>query len=243
MVFVHGWACDRRYLRPQIEYFAGRGCTTASLDLRGHGESSAPVDASYTIADFAADVGALIAHLGLERPLAVGHSMGGITVLQLAATQPEAVGAIAMIDPASLTRPPDVLAKRTEMLDSLRAGDRTRQRDFIERRMFLPTDDPERREEIVADMLADPAHVSAAAMESINAFDGTGAAALCRVPALHIGAARPLNPIGRFEEHLPGVVSGQTVGAGHFNQLLVPDQVNDMIERFAEIHHWGPAAR
>jgi hypothetical protein len=28
---------------------------------------------------------------------------------------------------------------------------------------------------------------------------------------------------------------GQTVGAGHFNQLEVPEQVNAMIERFLQI--------
>ena len=37
-------------------------------------------------------------------------------------------------------------------------------------------------------------------------------------------------------EHLKGVVNAQTVGAGHFNQLLVPVQVNDMIDRFAETY-------
>jgi pimeloyl-ACP methyl ester carboxylesterase len=31
---------------------------------------------------------------------------------------------------------------------------------------------------------------------------------------------------------LPTVVNGWTVGAGHFNQLEAPDQVNAMIEAF-----------
>lgn len=30
----------------------------------------------------------------------------------------------------------------------------------------------------------------------------------------------------------PRLITGQTVGAGHFNQLIVPEQVNSMIERF-----------
>ena len=30
----------------------------------------------------------------------------------------------------------------------------------------------------------------------------------------------------------PQLVVGRTVGAGHFNNQLVPDQVNAMIERF-----------
>ena len=39
---------------------------------------------------------------------AVGaHSMGGVTVLQLAAAHPDCVAAIVMVDPASLVPPPE----------------------------------------------------------------------------------------------------------------------------------------
>ena len=34
---------------------------------------------------------------------------------------------------------------------------------------------------------------------------------------------------------------GQTVGAGHFHQLVVPDQVNPMIDRFLAISVSGEA--
>jgi pimeloyl-ACP methyl ester carboxylesterase len=236
MVFVHGWACTRRYFSAQIRYFAERGCTSVSLDLRGHGESRAPEGTGFTIAEFAGDVAALIDHLGLDRPVAVGHSMGGITVLQLAADHPASVGAIVMVDPASLVRKPATLATRVEMLEAMKAGDLGLQRAFIDRFMFLETDDPVRKEEIIADMLLTPVNVSVAAMESIHAFDGPAIAARCQVPALHIGSARPLNPINKLEQHVKGVVSGQTVGAGHFNQILVPEQVNDMIDRFLTFH-------
>jgi pimeloyl-ACP methyl ester carboxylesterase len=35
-----------------------------------------------------------------------------------------------------------------------------------------------------------------------------------------------------MSQWLPTVVNGWTVGAGHFSQLEVPDQVNAMIEGF-----------
>ena len=53
-----------------------------------------------------------------------------------------------------------------------------------------------------------------------------------RVPVLHIAAARPTCPPAVLAEAIPDVVTGQTVGAGHFNMLEVPDQVNSMIEQF-----------
>jgi hypothetical protein len=35
---------------------------------------------------------------------------------------------------------------------------------------------------------------------------------------------------------LPNVVNGWTVGAGHFNMMEVPDQVNSMIGAFLRHH-------
>lgn len=57
-------------------------------------------------------------------------------------------------------------------------------------------------------------------------------AAQCKVPALHLAGTPPLNPPHLVSQWLPTVVNGWTVGAGHFNQLEVPDQVNAMIESF-----------
>jgi len=104
LVFVHGWCCDRSFFAPQAEHFARRH-RVVSVDLRGHGQSDKPRGA-YPIAQFADDVAHTIDTLGLGKVVAVGHSMGGATVLQLAATYPERVAAIVMVDPAPLRRSP-----------------------------------------------------------------------------------------------------------------------------------------
>jgi hypothetical protein len=52
---------------------------------------------------------------------------------------------------------------------------------------------------------------------------------------LNIQAASPLTDLARFQQLCPQLINGQTVGAGHFNQLEVPEQVNAMIERFLAI--------
>ena len=84
--------------------------------------------------------------------------------------------------------------------------------------------------------MAAPAPVASAAMRGILAFDGVKAAARCKVPALHIAATPPLNPPHLMTEWLPSVVNGWTVGAGHFNMLEAPEQVNGMIEGFLRHH-------
>jgi hypothetical protein len=44
-----------------------------------------------------------------------------------------------------------------------------------------------------------------------------------------------------MSQWLPHVVHGWTVGAGHFNQLETPDQVNLMIDNFVRHYVFAPA--
>ena len=67
------------------------------------------------------------------------------------------------------------------------------------------------------------------------AWDGEAAARACRVPALHIAADEPINDAAALRALNPRIRTGQTVGAGHFNQLEVPEQVHAMIERFLAV--------
>src|SRR3990170_4498714 len=79
LVFIHGWCCDHTYWRDQTTEFARRHRVIA-VDLRGHGQSDKP-DQDYTIGGFADDVAWLIRRLDLDRPVLVGHSMGGVIAL------------------------------------------------------------------------------------------------------------------------------------------------------------------
>jgi pimeloyl-ACP methyl ester carboxylesterase len=62
-----------------------------------------------------------------------------------------------------------------------------------------------------------------------------GALRKVKVPFLYLAADPQLADLQKLRELCPHVVVGQTVGAGHFHQLEVPDQVNSMIERFLRI--------
>jgi pimeloyl-ACP methyl ester carboxylesterase len=230
LLFVHGWTCNRSYFAPQVEYFSpAHRCV--SVDLRGHGESDRP-QGDYSIETFAADLAQLIADTGLDRPVAIGHSMGGITVLQLAADHADSVRGIVMVDPAPLQFPAELGVRVEAALAASERGDQEPRRQFIENALFLPSSPPELRRRIVEEMTAAPAPVAVAAMRAMLAFDGPSVAARCRVPVLHLAAAPELNPPHRMAEWLPDAVIGMTVGAGHFNMLEAPAQVNSMIERF-----------
>ena len=60
-------------------------------DLQGHGRT-ADIDRPLDVRLMADDIGALIDHLGLDRPDVVGYSLGGGVALQTAAKYPDRVG-------------------------------------------------------------------------------------------------------------------------------------------------------
>lgn len=239
IVFVHGWTCDRSFFAPQAEHF-GRRHRVVSVDLRGHGESDKPYE-PYPIGAYADDIADLIDRLGLGKVVAVGHSMGGLAVAQLAASHPHCVAAIVMVEPGPFAPPPDARAGMEAIADAIEAGNQEPRREFIRNHLFLPTSDPMVVANVLQTMMGAPSHVAASALRGILAFDGPGMAAQCKVPTLHLAGASPWNPPHLMSQWLPNVIHGQTVGAGHFNQLEAPDQVNLMIDNFMRHYMFAPA--
>jgi pimeloyl-ACP methyl ester carboxylesterase len=226
MVFVHGWCCDRSFFAPQIAHFAAKRAV-AALDLRGHGHSQPPPSGEYDVAGFAEDVLAVSDDAGLDRPIVVGHSLGGLVALACAA-RPDRVRAAVMVDPAL-----DLDGPRTSSLQAAFAADvdGSRRTRFVSK-LFHPAD-AVRREEIVSAVPGAASPTQAAAVwRAIDDFDARHALGQVEVPLLSISS----QPQVDLRQWCPTVVVGQTVGAGHFHQLEVPDQVNPMIERFLTIN-------
>jgi pimeloyl-ACP methyl ester carboxylesterase len=71
-------------------------------DARGHGRSSIP-ETGYGPEERAADTVALIDALGLDRPVLLGHSMGGLTAALVAADAPERIRGAILEDPAFIS--------------------------------------------------------------------------------------------------------------------------------------------
>ena len=101
--------------------------------------------------------------------------------------------------------------------------------------MFLPTDGI-RRAAIIGQMPATPPGIAAEIMRAMGEFDAS-TLAKATVPVVSIGSAVPANEPADLRSACPAITIGQTVGAGHFNQLEVPEQVNAMIEQFMAINH------
>jgi hypothetical protein len=99
--------------------------------------------------------------------------------------------------------------------------------------LFIPSDDVAFRETVIATLCATPQHVLASAFAShLIDYDATSAATACTIPITYIGAETAGVDVFRFRELCPRLKVGQTVGSGHFSPLLVPEQINAMLQSF-----------
>jgi len=92
IVLVHGLLMNRRMFERLGPALAGRGNRVICIDLLGHGRSDQPDDLRlYSMPLFAEQVVALLDHLGLERAVVGGTSLGANVGLELAVRHPERV--------------------------------------------------------------------------------------------------------------------------------------------------------
>ena len=85
LVLLHGLGSSARDWEFQFHVYS-RTFRVIAPDLRGFGASQR--SGPFSIPQFAADMWALLAHLGIDRFRLVGYSMGGAVALQMATTQP-----------------------------------------------------------------------------------------------------------------------------------------------------------
>jgi pimeloyl-ACP methyl ester carboxylesterase len=96
IVLVHGLASNSRIWDDVAPRLAERHHVIA-FDQRGHGLSDRATD-GYTFEQVVSDLEGVVQSLGLDRPTLVGHSWGGNVVLQYAATHPQGVRGLVLVD-------------------------------------------------------------------------------------------------------------------------------------------------
>lgn len=97
LLLVHGWGADSHEWSWHLSRLAADRRVIAP-DLRGHGYSAAP-EAGFHPRDMAGDLVRLLDHLGVDRVVPVGHSMGAQIVSILAVEHPARVPALVCVEP------------------------------------------------------------------------------------------------------------------------------------------------
>lgn len=72
--------------------------TLVEMHPRGSGLSGPAAGEAYLLPDYASDVEALRIHLGLDKPLVMGWSHGGMVAMQFASTYPDSLSKLILVD-------------------------------------------------------------------------------------------------------------------------------------------------
>ena len=233
-IFIHGGGADSSHLAPQFYFFARRG-TAINLDLRGYGKSDKPVKYG-TIPQYADDVAFLCRQLKITSSIIIGHSLGGMVAVELAAKHPMLPAAIVLISSGVLF-PKAALEDLEKVLRGLRSDTyRTTIQALIDQ-ICLPSD--RFKSQVERTFFAIPQQQWVAAYEAMFAWDKVARerVSACKLPILYVeDSGGCFSDLALFSSLCPQLVIGKTVGSGHFPTLEVPEQVNSMVERFIEAY-------
>ena len=233
LILIHPPFGNRSHFASVFRHMA-RQYRVIALDLRGCGESGVPAE-GFRIVDLAADVRAVCRAARVDRAVLCGHSLGGTVALEVAALEPRLAAGVALLDPVVLF-PESVRRQALERLVPALAGPGWLEalQGYIAGRMFGPFDPPEVRARIAQEIATLPAHMPAPLMRDGMSHDFSDRLATGRYPLLFVHAQVPAD-LERLKQLRPDAIVASVAASGHFLTLIVPDQVNAMLDRFLAI--------
>lgn len=108
VVLCHGWPEIAYSWRHQIEALSCEGYRVIAPDMRGYGQSSAPLGEAavplYDSINLTADLCGLLDHLGIEKAVFGGHDWGGFVVWDMAVRHPSRVMGIIGVNTPYIAR-------------------------------------------------------------------------------------------------------------------------------------------
>ncbi|WP_288812331.1 3-oxoadipate enol-lactonase [uncultured Gordonia sp.] len=187
-------------------------------DTRGHGDSPVP-PGPYSIDELADDVIALLDRFDIERAHLVGLSLGGMTMMRVAARNPERVDRLALLCTAAYLPPAQGWTDRAALV---RADGTSAVAAAVVQRWFTPgylAANTEARQQFEAMVAATPAEGYAACCEAITAMDQRSDLSSIIAPTLAIaGAGDPATPPDLLRDIIDAVPNGRL--------LVVPDSAH-----------------
>ncbi|MFF8730971.1 alpha/beta fold hydrolase [Streptomyces sp. NPDC015171] len=229
VVFVHGWTADRHRWDHQLAHFSAAR-RVIRLDLRGHGQSTGA--GVRTIAELARDVLALLDHLGVERCVLVGHSMGGMVAQTIALDHParvERMVLVGTIGRMTYSRGRGMLMAASTLVPF---------RLFVAaniRRAFAPGYPREEIRAHVRASAATPREVVMTLYGAMRAFDVLDRAGEISVPTLIVHGYHdvqlPLRQMLRMAKACPDAVV-RVLNAGHELPLERPAELTGALDAF-----------
>ncbi|MFC9118302.1 alpha/beta fold hydrolase [Streptomyces sp. NPDC057067] len=120
VVLVHGHPFNRTLWAPSVEALTAAGYRVITPDLRGYGASDVTPGKVF-LSGFADDLAALLDHLGVERAVVGGVSMGGQITMEFQRSHPRRVLALVLSDTSAPAETEEGRAFRNALADRLLA--------------------------------------------------------------------------------------------------------------------------
>lgn len=238
VVLLHGFPFDGRMWEAQHEALAA-SYRLVIPDLRGFGQSPAPVGDVSAIDAMADDVLETLDALGIAEPVVLGGlSMGGYVALSIAARAPDRLRGLMLIDTKAAGDTADAAAGRRETADKVeRIGSTDAVVEGMLGKLFA-TLTWERRPEVVGQietmMRQAPPRVVAATLRGLGArpdrtADLAGIAVSTLVVVGDQDAITPPEEARRMVRDLPDARLAEIPDAGHLAPVENPDEVNRVL--------------
>jgi len=162
VVLIHGHPFDRTMWSGQLQSLGGAFRLIAP-DLRGYGES--PVTPGVvTMRDLADDVWELLDHLQIGDVAAVGLSMGGLVVMEMALARPRRVWALGLVATTAAPITEEERRQRLALADEAESAGMQPLVDAMAPRLFGADPDPAVVDRILTTMSRNDPRGSAAAL-------------------------------------------------------------------------------
>lgn len=228
VVFIHGIGGSARIWAPQVRSFAAAGYTPVAIDLPGYGER--PPVSELTFEALAADVEAQIEARGLDRPVLVGHSMGGMVAQTMLRRRPEGYRACVLACTSPAFGNADGDFQKTFVADRIGPLDAGKTMADLApglvARMVGPAAAADGKVHAAAVMSTVPPQTYRAAVRCLVTFDERASLPGIRVPALCLAGeadqTAPAKVMERMAARIPGARFASLPGAGHLPNLETP---------------------
>jgi 3-oxoadipate enol-lactonase len=232
VVFLHGIGGSAQVWAAQLAAFAAAGFASVALDLLGYG--ARPAVAAMDFEALAGDVEGAIARRGLQRPVLVGHSLGGMVVQTSLRRKPDGYSAAILVGTSPAFGNPGGDFQQKFVSDRLQPLDGGRSLADIAAGivdgLLGPLPDPDCRARAIAAMSAVHADTYRAAVRCLVGFDERANLSAIRVPVLCLAGAHDRNAPAEMMARMAGKIKGAAYHclptAGHLANLEAPAAFN-----------------
>jgi pimeloyl-ACP methyl ester carboxylesterase len=241
VVFIHGIGGSARIWEPQVASFAGAGFRPVALDLPGYGARE-PVD-RMDFAMLAGDVETQIARLGLDRPVLVGHSMGGMVAQTALRRRPDEYRASVLSGTSPAFGDPTGEFQKKFVTDRLGPLDAGRTMAELAPAMVDaisgPKPDPVGRRLAIDTIAATSERSYRAAVHCLVGFDERANLPRIAVPVLCLAGEHdrlaPAAMMERMAGRIPGARYVCLAGVGHLPNVEAPHAFDAAIFAFLRV--------